>query len=104
MFRCQQCFLLDTTLSRVETLIESNENIPNEIRSRLLKSFTRDSNLVLEWKKHQLRSVHQEAARDHVLQQLNEKSVSNQIPFFTLSTKYVFLYSEDLLFLTILLE
>ncbi|CAF5225931.1 unnamed protein product, partial [Rotaria magnacalcarata] len=40
-----------------------------------MKSFTRDSDLVQEWKKHQLRAVHQEAARDHVLESLDEESV-----------------------------
>ncbi len=81
-FRCQQCLLLDTTLTRIETLIKSNANISDEIRIRLLKSFTQESALVWEWKKHQLRAVHQEAARDHVLEQLDQKSVSNKTLIF----------------------
>ena len=41
-----------------------------------MKSFTRDADLIKEWKKHQLRAVHQEAARDHALGCLDQKSVS----------------------------
>ncbi|CAF1685817.1 unnamed protein product [Rotaria magnacalcarata] len=73
---CQQCHLLDMTLVRFESLIKENSNISEENRIRLMKSFTRDSDLVQEWKKHQLRAVHQEAARDHVLESLDEESVN----------------------------
>jgi hypothetical protein len=75
-FRCEQCVLLDTTLTQIQLLIQRNTNISDEIQIRLMKSFTRDSDLVSEWKKHQLRTVHQEEARDYVLQCLDEKSVS----------------------------
>jgi hypothetical protein len=54
----------------------------DEIRIRFITAFNLQSDLVQEWKKHQLRSVHQEAARDFVLKQLNEKSVSKHKLFF----------------------
>jgi len=34
-----------------------------------------NTNLILEWKKHQLRAVHQEEAREYSLQQLDNESV-----------------------------
>lgn len=73
--RCESCVLLDCTLTRIKSLIELNRNISDEIRIRLLKSFNLQFDLVQEWKKHQIRAVHQETARDFVLKQLDEKSV-----------------------------
>ncbi len=67
---------------QIKSLIELNTNIPDEIRTRLIKSFTQQSDLVQQWKKHQIRAVHQEAARDYVLEQLDEKSVSKHTLFF----------------------
>jgi hypothetical protein len=52
-----------------------------DIRIRHLTLFKRQSHLVKEWKKHQLRSVHQEAARDAVLTSLDENSVRKFIHY-----------------------
>jgi len=82
IFRCEQCVLLDCTLARIKSFIELNKNMSDEIRIRFITSFNLQCDLVQEWKKHQLRTVHQEAARDFVLKQLNEKSVSKHKLFF----------------------
>ena len=49
--------------------------IPAHLRTRLIHRVKFNSDLIYEWKKHQMRSVHQETARAHVLEQLDDESV-----------------------------
>jgi hypothetical protein len=50
-------------------------SIPNNLRSRLLYTVDFNTNLIFEWKKHQLRSIHQEKARQYALEQLDNESI-----------------------------
>ena len=48
----------------------------DDVRNRYLTLFNRQNHLIKEWKKHQLRTVHQETAREFVFESLDENSVS----------------------------
>ena len=74
-FRCEQCSVLNDALAQIETLVRKRVAIPAHLRSRLAHRVTFNSDLIREWKKHQMRSVHQETARTYVLQQLDDQSV-----------------------------
>jgi hypothetical protein len=50
-------------------------NIVDDIRQRLRYRLEQNIQLIIEWKKHLLRTVHQDAARKYVLDQLDETSV-----------------------------
>lgn len=56
-------------------MVEKAASIPNSLRSRFLYTADFNINLIQEWKKHQLRSVHQEKARQYALEQLDDTSV-----------------------------
>ena len=78
-FRCEDCYLIDNTLAEIEWIIKHNEEMSEEIRVRYSTLFYRQRHLILEWKKHQLRSVHQEAARAEVLSSLDNNSVRKRL-------------------------
>ncbi len=78
-FRCEDCLLIDNTCSQIEWILKENKEIPEDIRIRYLSLFNRHVNSIQEWKKHQLRAVHQDAARDAALDSLNENSVRKSI-------------------------
>jgi len=50
-------------------------NIAKDIRHRLRYRLEQNIQLIVEWKRHLLRTVHQDVARKHILDQLDEKSV-----------------------------
>ncbi|CAF5220577.1 unnamed protein product, partial [Rotaria magnacalcarata] len=52
-----------------------NDEMTEDIRLRHLTLFNRQRDLIYEWKKNQLRAVHQEAAHDAVLASLDDTSV-----------------------------
>jgi hypothetical protein len=56
-------------------MIEENLNITDEMRARLRYRLGQNVQLIIDWKKHLLRTVHQDAARKHVLDELDETSV-----------------------------
>jgi hypothetical protein len=73
---CTQCQLLDDTLARIVTLIDKQrKNIDCEQLSLLLEDFKRSSESIINWKRHQLRSVHQDLARDYILEELDDSNV-----------------------------
>ena len=85
-FSCEDCVLLDSTLKLIKSLIDSNTHLPENQRHRYQSVFKRQFELIQEWKKHQLRTVHQETAKDWVLEQLDETSVSKfSFEFFCLT-------------------
>ena len=49
--------------------------MPNALRSRFLYTVDFNINLIQEWKRHQLRSAHQEKAHQYALEQLDNQSV-----------------------------
>lgn len=73
--RCESCSILTDALLQLRVLMKNTSSIPNNIRSRLLYKVDFNTNLILEWKKHQLRSVHQEKARQYALEELDNESV-----------------------------
>ncbi|CAF4448055.1 unnamed protein product [Rotaria sp. Silwood2] len=77
--RCEDCLLIDNTFSQIEWILKENKEILEDIRIRYLSLFNRHVNSIQEWKKHQLRAVHQDAARDAALDSLNENSVRKSI-------------------------
>ena len=74
-FSCEECANLTDALRQLRLLIERTQSIPHKLRSRLLYRMDFNSNLILEWKMHQLRTVHQENAREQALEQLDHDSV-----------------------------
>lgn len=78
---CEDCLVLDNTFLEIERILKSNNEITDEHRNRYLSLFLRHTQLIQEWKKHQIRSVHQDAARDAVLSSLDETSVRNHKRF-----------------------
>ncbi|CAF4019492.1 unnamed protein product, partial [Rotaria magnacalcarata] len=73
--KCEGCCLLDYTLAEIELILKDNDEMTEDIRLRHLTLFNRQRNLIYEWKKHQLRAVYQEAARDTALASLDDTSV-----------------------------
>ena len=66
---------LQNTLLRLRLIIESNINVSEEIRHRLLYRLDHHVQLINDWKKHLLRTVHQDAARKYILDSLDGTSV-----------------------------
>jgi hypothetical protein len=67
---------LDDTLKKVVILLEIHKEDMNLDQFALFTTyFNRISELILNWKRHQLRSVHQDHARQHALEQLDDSSV-----------------------------
>jgi hypothetical protein len=66
---------LRESLLCLRSLIETNTNITEDIRQRLIYRLNHHSELVEDWKKHLLRTVHQDCARWKVLEMLDQKSV-----------------------------
>ena len=67
--------MLVDALNEVRVLVNSTLSIPNNLRSRFLYKVEFNTNLILEWKKHQVRATHQDKARTNSLEQLDEESV-----------------------------
>jgi len=59
----------------LSSMIEENLNITDEMRARLRYRLGQNVQLIIDWKKHLLRTVHQDGARKHVLDELDETSV-----------------------------
>ena len=74
-FRCEQCSVLTDALAHLKTLVNTSLTIPAHLRTRLIHRVSFNTDVIREWKKHQMRSVHQETARPYVLQQLDDQSV-----------------------------
>ena len=75
-FSCTDCELLSKSLERLNILIDEHKEAMNlDELSQFKTDFNRNSEAILNWKRHQLRSVHQDHARDHVLDQLDGSSV-----------------------------
>jgi hypothetical protein len=63
------------TLSEIQSIIEQHIGIDSEVRNRMLYRFQYNAQLIEDWKKHLLRTVHQDAARHYVLQLLDDSNV-----------------------------
>lgn len=74
-FRCDACLRLREILAQLSSIIDENLNITDEMRVRLRYRLEQNAQLITDWKKHLLRSVHQDEARKHVLNELDETSV-----------------------------
>ena len=75
LFRCESCLLLRKTITRLHLIITENKTIPNDLRNRFMFRLKHSETLIVEWKKHQIRSVHQAGALNQVLNELDDKSV-----------------------------
>ena len=73
--RCDACLALRESLLCLRSLVEEDTNITEDIRQRLIYRLNHHSELVDDWKKHLLRTVHQDCARTKVLEMLDHKSV-----------------------------
>ena len=74
--RCVDCELLNDTLNKINTSCESYKEDMGIDQFSLFKSdLNRHSEAILNWKRHQLRTVNQDRARDYVLEQLDDSSV-----------------------------
>ncbi|CAF3310118.1 unnamed protein product [Rotaria sp. Silwood2] len=76
---CEELAAFHTTLNHIKTLIDNNTHLSDNQRIRYQTIYKRQYELIQEWKKHQLRTVHQEAAKEYVLEQLDATSVYLQI-------------------------
>jgi hypothetical protein len=74
-FSCEDCALLIDSLNQVRSLVNKTPSLPNNLRSRFLYKIDFNTSMVLKWKKHQLRSVHQDKAREDSLEQLDNESI-----------------------------
>lgn len=75
LFRCDACLRLRETFAYLSSMIDENLNITGEMRVRLRYRLEQNFQLIMDWKKHLLRTVHQDEARRHVLDKLDETSV-----------------------------
>ncbi len=73
--RCESCLRLRETFACLRFLVEMNTNITDDIRHRVLYRLNHNVQLISDWKKHLLRTVHQEAARKHILDILDDSSI-----------------------------
>ena len=73
--RCDSCTILKDASLQLRFLVQETTSIPNTLPSRLLYTVDFNTNLILEWKKHHLRSIYQEKARQYALEQLDNHSV-----------------------------
>ena len=73
--RCIDCSTLCTTLDQIQSLVEKNTSISDAIRNRLLYRVNYCVQMITEWKKHLLRTIHQDAARKKVLDSLDDSSI-----------------------------
>jgi hypothetical protein len=73
--RCESCLLLREACARLRSIIEVNTNITDDIRHRLIYRLGHNVELISDWKKHLLRTVHQDAARKHILDILDDSSI-----------------------------
>ena len=75
-FSRDDCVLLESTLNYIKSLIDNNVHLPELQSNRYQITFKRQYELIKEWKRHQLRTVHQKTAKDSILRQLDHTSVS----------------------------
>ena len=75
-FSCDDCVLLENTLNYIKSRIDNNVHLPELQRSLYQITFKRQYGLIEGWERHQLRTVHQETAKDSILEQLDHTSVS----------------------------
>lgn len=59
----------------MRSIIESNTNVNEGIRHRLLYRLDHNVQYINDWKKHLVRTVHQDASRKYVLHSLDDSSV-----------------------------
>ena len=74
-FRCESCLHLRNTFARFRSIIEQNANISVATCGRMMYRLEHNVQLISEWKKHLLRTVHQDAARKCVLNALDASSI-----------------------------
>ena len=74
-FRCVDCSNLRETMIQIRSAIKENTNIAADVRDRLLYRVNHNIQLIDDWKKHLLRTVHQDTARKHTLDLLDGSSV-----------------------------
>ena len=74
--RCGDCHLLDETLGKIVLLLDKKKkDIDCDQYALLTEDLKRNSECIFNWKCHQLRSVHQDLARDYILEQLDDSNV-----------------------------
>ena len=74
-FRCQSCLHLHETFARLHSIVEQNANISVATRGRMIYRLEHNAQLISEWKKHLLRTVHQDTARKCALDALDASSI-----------------------------
>lgn len=73
--RCESCLRLRKTFTRLRLILERNTNMTSDIRDRLIYRLEHNIQLIVEWKKHLLRTVHQDNARKNILDILDESDI-----------------------------
>jgi hypothetical protein len=73
--RCTDCSALRGTLASLRSLIEGNSDVSEDVRERLMYRLNHNTQLIDDWKKHLLRTIHQDLARKQVLELLDHQSV-----------------------------
>jgi hypothetical protein len=74
-FRCDSCLHLRRTFARFRSIVEENANISDAAHGRMIYRLEHNVQLISEWKKHLLRTVHQDTARKSVLDVLDASSI-----------------------------
>jgi hypothetical protein len=74
--RCADCHLLDGTLEKIVLMLDKQKNdIDGDQYALMIEDLRRNSGYISNWKRHQLRSVHQDLARDYILEKLDDSNV-----------------------------
>ena len=72
--KCYRCELLKLTLSKIRTFIEKHQTNA-DLCERFLYRFEQQIQCIDDWKAHLLRTIHQDLARTHVLNNLASETV-----------------------------
>ena len=73
--RCVECCDQTNVFTQLSSTITNINDITHKVRARLVYRVQHNIELIEEWKKHLLRTVHQDGARQHVLDILDDTSI-----------------------------
>ena len=72
---CDDCELLKSTLQEIECELRNNENFSKNIKEEVIHDFQEAKDIIFKWKAHIFRSIQQEKAKCHTLNNLDDSSV-----------------------------
>ncbi|CAF1174941.1 unnamed protein product [Adineta ricciae] len=87
--QCDRCELLKISLAKIEMFIEQYQ-MDSSLRDRLLHRLKQQTQYILEWKAHLLRTIHQDQPRVNILENLDHETAIIHVDWAMkwLPTKY----------------